>query len=176
MSNEDAETVVVGRVDAPYGVKGWVKVFSFTDPIEGILEYSPWQLVKRGKQQTLAVVEGRTQGRGLIALFEGFDDRSQAESLNGAEIRITKDQLPALQPGEYYWHQLEGLAVVNKQGERLGSVDHLMETGANDVLVVRADADSIDDRERLIPYVDEEFVLKVDVDKGEILVDWPAEY
>lgn len=176
MSEERAEQILVGRVDGAYGVKGWVKVFSFTDPMEGILAYSPWQVAKRGKQQTLAVVDGHKQGRGLVALLEGYEDRSQAESLTGAEIRITGDQLPVLEEGEFYWHELEGLAVVNKQGERLGRVDHLMETGANDVMAVKPDATSIDDRDRLIPYVADRVIVEVDTGKQEILVDWPADF
>lgn len=176
MTGERADQIVIGRVDAAYGVKGWVKVFSFTDPMEGILDYSPWQVVKQGKQQTLTLVEGHKQGRGLVALLEGYEDRSQAELLVGAEIRITRDQLPAPGEGEYYWHDLEGLAVVNLHGERLGSVDHLMETGANDVLVVKADAASIDDKERLIPWVEDRFIVDVDMAKREIRVDWPVDY
>ena len=176
MSEDPAEQVVVGRVDAPYGVKGWVRIFSFTDPIERILDYSPWQIVKRGKQQTLALAAGKKQGRGLVALLEGIEDRDQAARLLGAEIRIEKDQLPALAPGEYYWHELEGLDVVNKQGERLGKVDHLIETGANDVLVVEPGPGSIDERQRLIPYVEGRVVLQVDIGEGEMLVDWPADF
>ena len=176
MSEDRAEEIVVGRVDAPYGLKGWVKVFSFTDPIEAIFDYSPWRLVKRGNTTLVSLVEGKKQGRGLVALLEGYEDRSRSELLNGAEIRIAKDQLPALSAEEFYWYELEGLVVTNRQGERLGRVDHLMETGANDVLVVKADDTSIDDRERLIPWVEDRVILQVDTDKGEILVDWPADY
>ena len=176
MAKDQAEHIIVGRIDAPYGVKGWVKIFSFTDPIERILEYSPWQVSRRGKVEKIVVAEGMKQGRRLVALPEGYEDRSQAELLNGADIWIEKGQLPELEQGEHYWHELEGLNVVNLQGDDLGIVDHLVETGSNDVMVVRATGSSIDDRERLIPWVEDQVVKSVDKVEKRILVDWQADY
>lgn len=176
MAEDHAQQVVVGHVDAPWGIKGWIRVFSFTDPMARILDYTPWQLVKGGKQQTLAVTEGKRQGKGLVALLDGFENRSHAELLVGADIRIDKDQLPGLMQGEYYWHELEGLIVVNQQGECLGRVDHMIETGANDVMVVSAEGGSVDDRERLIPYLENQVVLRVDTEEGRILVDWQSDF
>lgn len=161
---------------APYGIKGWVKVFSYTDPLERVLDYAPWQIYKGSHGQSLELVEGKRHGPGLIVLPAGFEDRQQAESVKGFEIRIDQEQLPVLEQGEYYWHQLEGLQVINEAGERFGVVDHLLETGANDVMVVKPDAASIDDRERLVPYVEGEVVLQVDLGEGRILVKWESDF
>lgn len=166
------EQIVVGRITAPHGVKGWVKIFSYTDPIERILEYAPWQIARGTSVRRLAVKAGRRQGKGIVVQPEGCEDRNQAELLKGFEIRIDKDRLPALAEGEFYWHQLERLAVVTTRGELLGEVDHLMETGANDVLVVEPTSSSIDERERLIPFVEDEVVREVDLDEGRITVAW----
>jgi len=170
------EQIVVGRITAPHGIKGWVKVFSYTDPIEGILDYSPWYLVKGDRRQRLVVESGRRQGRSLIVLPEGCTDRDQAALLVGWEIRVDKRLLPALAAGEYYWHQLEGLTVINTEGEILGTVDHLLETGGKDVLVVKPGPASMDDRERLVPYVEDRVVREVDLDEGRILVDWGSDF
>jgi len=140
------------------------------------LEYNNWQLARDGKEQALKVKKAKVHGKGVIALPEGVDTRDQAEALIGSEIWINKDQLEKLQSREYYWHQLEGLKVQNKAGEFLGVVSHMIETGANDVLVVQASDGSIDDQERLIPYVDEEVVMEVDIEAGKILVAWDADY
>lgn len=176
MAEAAGEQIVVGRITAPYGVKGWVKVFSYTDPIEGILDYSPWYLVKGGRRRQLVIEGGRRQGRTLVVLPEGCEDREQAALLTGWEIKVEKRQLPVLEQGEYYWHQLEGLTVVNTEHEVLGTVDHLLETGGKDVLVVRPDATSIDDRERLVPYVEDRVVREVDLDAQRILVDWGSDF
>jgi 16S rRNA processing protein RimM len=158
-----------------YGVKGWVKVYSYTEPSEQILNYLPWYLKKGAKQHSVKVVEGKKQGKGLVALTDGIEDRTQAEELIGSEIWVDKDQLPNLEKGDYYWHQLEGLEVFNEAGEFLGEVSHLFETGANDVLVVKASEKSIDDMERLIPYVEKEIVLEIDLEERRILVAWGSD-
>lgn len=166
------EDILIGRVTGPHGVKGWIRVFSYTDPIEQIFSYTPWLL---GSRQ-VNVEEGQLQGKRLVARLEGVDDRDTAEALRGVEIRIGKDQLPDLEEGEFYWYQLEGLTVVNEAGEVLGRVDHMTETGANDVMVVEASADSIDNRQRLIPYVDDEFVMEVDLERQKITVRWDSDF
>jgi 16S rRNA processing protein RimM len=151
-------------------------VFSYTDPSEQIFEYLPWQLVKGRKRQSLQVAQHQRQGKGLIALPEGYETRDQAELLAGWEIQIDQSRLPGLVDGEFYWHQLEGLRVVNLAGTVLGEVDHMLETGANDVLVVKPVADSIDTRERLIPYVEGRIVQRVDLLEGCIQVDWDTDF
>src|SRR5690606_18034333 len=146
MSTRRERRVLMGRVVGLFGVRGWVKVYSYTRPPEALLDYPTWQLEVRGEWQTRAVAEARRQGRGLVARLEGFEDRDAAAALVGAAIAVHASELPARAEGEYYWAELEGLRVVNLADQELGRVSHLFETGANDVLVVRGE------RERLIPF------------------------
>jgi len=168
--------IQLGRINAAYGLKGWVKVYSHTDPIEQIFTYSPWLLRRGGKEIQLELLKGKTQGKGVIALFKDFEDRNLAESLIGYEIWIDEERLPTLDEGEFYWNQLENLQVVNQSGAVLGKVDHLMETGANDVLVVKPTPESIDDRERLVPFVEGEIVKDVNLESAIIVVSWASDY
>lgn len=174
--SSNGEQIVVGRITTAHGIKGWVKLYSYTDPPEGILSYQPWLISRGRQQQTIEIAEGRWQGKYLVALPKGNTDRNQAEALAGWEIRIDKSLLPDLEAGEFYWYQLEGLVVQTVGGARLGIIAELLETGANDVLVVRADAESIDDEERLIPFVEEEVVTHVDMERGVVTVDWETDY
>jgi 16S rRNA processing protein RimM len=165
------DTVIVGRVVGIFGIKGWIKLDSYTDPRENIEQYSPW-LLRTGDRWTLFGVEAfQPHGKGLIAKLEGIDSRDEAASLAGRDIGIRPDQLPPLAEGEYYWHELIGLTVINRPGEVLGRVESLLQTGANDVLVVRRDG-----RELLIPYVPGRFIDAVDRQRGEIRVDWHREW
>lgn len=163
----------MGRITGPHGVKGWVKVFSYADPVERIFSYDPWHLTDAG---TVSVEESNVHGKRLIARLEGIEDRNQAESMVDREIWVDADQLEALDDGEFYWQQLEGLMVVNLAGDVFGRVSHLMETGANDVLVVDATAGSIDDRQRLIPFVEDEIVSRVNLEEHRIVVNWDPDY
>jgi 16S rRNA processing protein RimM len=168
--------LLVGKINAVYGIKGWVKVYSYTSPVDQILKYDNWTIKQGSRQKSLELSQSRRHGKGIVVLPEGFDDRNQAESLIGYEIWIDEEQLPDLEPGEFYWAQLEGLMVFNEASECLGEVTHLLETGANDVLIVKATEQSIDDKERLIPYVEDKTILKVDLEEGKILVAWQADY
>jgi len=146
-------------------------VFSFTQPRENILRYSPWILQKNNQTKEIKVVGGQRQGSNVVAELEGVLDRDAALELMGWEIFIRKDQLPKPQAGEYYWADLIGLEVVTTTGVNLGKVDHLMETGANDVLVV------IDDKiERLIPFLQQQTVLKIDLAARSMVVDWDPDF
>lgn len=167
----DAEMIAVGRISGLYGVRGWVKVFSYTEPRENILEYSPWYLRRDGRWEACRLAGGRRQGKGVTVHLSGVDDRDAAATLVGTEIAVHRQQLPAIPNGEYYWNDLIGLEVVTLEGVRLGRVDHLLETGANDVLVVR---DAV--RERLIPYVRDAVVRSVDLAGGSIEVDWDPDW
>ena len=160
----------MGRISGLYGVRGWVKIRSDTVPRERIVEYSPWQVEIEGQWRAMEVAEGRRQGKGVVARLQGCDDRDGAAPLIGAAIAVRREQLPAPEPGEYYWADLEGLAVVTAEGVELGTVDHLFETGANDVLVVR------NGRERLIPFIQGQVVLDVDLEAGRMRVDWDPEF
>lgn len=175
MADSDEE-LMVGSINGVYGIKGWVKVYSYTSPIEQILSYQPWLLKKGRQSKTLEIEEGKLHGKGIIALPAGFESRSDAESLIGYEIFVNKSQLPELVEGEFYWHELEGLTVVNESEQILGQVSKMIETGANDVLVVSSTDSSIDDQERLIPLVMDQVVLAVDKTAGTIRVDWAADY
>jgi 16S rRNA processing protein RimM len=162
--------LVVGKISSPYGVQGWLKIHSYTDPITNIIKYHPWSINQGDQCKQIRVLEARPHGRGIVAHIESINDRDAAARLSGQEIFIPPDQLPAPAKGEYYWRQLKGLQVINLEGCLLGLVDHLLETGANDVLVVKGD------RERLIPYVLGDIVKHVDLDKREIQVDWAEDY
>ncbi|OQW65603.1 MAG: ribosome maturation factor RimM [Proteobacteria bacterium ST_bin11] len=161
----------VGQVSGVFGVKGWVKVYSFTDPRENILQYSPWILKKNGKIQEIKLLGGRRQGSLVVAELQGISDRDIAAELMGADILIRKEQLPKANDGEYYWADLIGLDVVNEDGCKLGKVDHLLETGANDVLVVVHG-----ELERLIPFLQQSTILKIDLGDGQITVDWDPDF
>ncbi len=169
MSQDTNDLFRAGHIIGAFGVRGQVKVYSHTSPRENILSYSPWVLEHQGIRSTLEVSGGR-QGKNVIARLEGIATRDQAEEITGALILISRDQLAPLEEGEYYWAELEGLQVVNLAGEELGAIDHMMETGANDVMVVQGE------RERLIPFVMEEVVRKVDLDNGQVVVDWQADF
>lgn len=162
--------VSVGKISGVFGIKGWVKVFSFTDPRENILTYSPWLLKKGDETKTVNVVDGQLQGKTIVAQLSGIDGRDQAASLMGWDIFITPGQLPKAAKGEYYWSELIGLQVETIDGIQLGVVDGLLETGANDVIIVQGE------RERVIPFLQGGTIIKVDLDAGKIIVDWDPEF
>jgi 16S rRNA processing protein RimM len=165
-----SEFIEMGRITGLYGVRGWVKVYSHTEPRDNILEYSPWYLRVDGKWTPIEPVEGRVHGKGVVVRLDGYTDRDAAARLIGAEIAIHSAQLPAAGEGEYYWSDLIGLKVVNTAGAELGQVEYLLETGANDVLVVKGE------RERLIPYTPGQAVVKVDLKAGVLTVEWDPEF
>ncbi len=169
-----SDTVVIAELVGIYGIKGWLKVKSYTDPKENFLQYQQCWLRHQGQTRRVEIDASRAQGKGLIAHFVGLDDRDEARSWVGAELLIEADTLPTLDDEEFYWHQLVGLAVSSEfEGvvTPLGEVSHLLETGANDVLVVKGD-----DRERLIPWVPDQVILKVDLAERQIRVDWDPEF
>ena len=160
------EPVVLGRISGLFGVRGWVKVFSYTEPREAVLDYDRWLLSGKNGWQEATVAEGQRHGKTVIVRINGYDDRDQAAGLIGTEIGVPRDELPETDSDHYYWSDLEGLCVVHRDGTELGKVDHLLETGANDVMVVKGET------ERLVPFVMDKVVLGVDLAKGEIRVDW----
>jgi 16S rRNA processing protein RimM len=179
MSSEKFNLVNVGRLTAVYGIKGWLKVHSYTEPAENLFEYHPWLLKTRHGVRQVEIDEVRPHGDAFVVHIVGIDDRDEAAAYTSVDIAVERDLLPELDEGEYYWSQLEGLVVITQYHgveKRLGKVSKLFETGANDVLVVTPDDQSIDKRERLIPYVPEQFVLSVNLDLGEIRVDWDPEF
>lgn len=163
--------LVVGEISGVFGVKGWVKVYSFTELRENILNYSPWLLRKGSETKSVEVLDGGLQGKAVVAQLSGISDRDMAASLGGYEIVIDTCLLPEPEEGEYYWRDLIGLHVQTEQGVSLGVVDYLLETGANDVLVVKDD-----DKERLIPFLQGQFVKNIDLESGLMIVDWDPEF
>ena len=171
--------VTVGEIVGVFGVKGWVKVKSFTQSQANILDYTPWWLKTRHGVKAVEIDETMQRPQGLAVHIVGLDDRDQAAELQGVKIAIQRDQLPELDNGEYYWDQLIGLSVISRyQGREqlLGHVDSLLETGANDVLVIKADHASIDDRERLVPYLPDTVVQSVDIAEGVMIVEWDPDF
>lgn len=168
-AGEEQQHLIVGRISGLFGVRGWVKIYSHTQPLDNILQYKPWQIRVRGSWQEICPVEGKLHGKGLIARLEGIDDRDLAATLLDSEIAIFRHQLPVAGADEMYWADLVGLRVVTLEGVELGVIDHLLETGANDVLVVKGE------RERLLPYV-AGVVETVDLDVGLVRVDWDADF
>ena len=156
-----------------YGIKGWLKIFSFCRPKEQILDYLTWELRTSSNTDIYNLQEGKLHGNGVVVKLQYIDDRTQAEALIHAEIWIAKKELPSLAKDEFYWFQLKGLSVVNADGDLLGHVKKMMETGANDVLVVQ---DKADQQEILIPYVREHVVKYVDLEEKIITVDWQIDY
>jgi len=176
MAEQDSieELIALGKVSGVFGVKGWVKVHSYTDPREKIVEYSSLMVKHQGQWQEVKPTGGKRQGKTVVIKLTGVDDRNEAELYIGDEIAIRQQQLEQLSEGEYYWRQLEGLNVRTTDGVELGKVHHLLETGANDVLVVR-DANE-GKRERLIPFTIGHAVVEVDLSAQKITVDWDPEF
>ena len=176
-SDATSHLISIATVVGAYGIKGWVKVrINLEDPAS-LTSLSPKQLTdSRGKRlRSVDIAAVRSRGKGFIAKLEGVDDRNAAELLRGHSIQIPESSLPGLNEGEFYWRDLIGCRVdlsVDDENLRLGCVDHLIETGANDVLVVRPTEDSIDDRERLIPWLEDDVIVAVDIESQRISVRW----
>lgn len=170
MTAQAERVVVIGRVVGVYGVRGWIKVYSYTEPPEAILRQRDWLVRHHETWRSVKLQAGRTHGKGIIAQLEGCDTPEQARALIGMDIGVPRAALPMLAAGEYYWADLEGLRVITQEGADLGVVDHLIETGANDVLVVKGE------RERLIPYLRGAVVTAVDLDQGVMRVNWDPEF
>ena len=158
--------IVLGRIAGTFGVKGWIKVFSYTGPREAILEYENWLLKRDDVWRVVTVEEGKPHGKSLIAKLANIENRDAAVELVDFDITVLRKELPETKEGEYYWADLEGLQVLHRDGRLLGRVTNLLATGMNDVLVVEGDL------ERLIPFVMDKFILDVDLVNGVISVDW----
>ena len=156
----------MGRISGLFGVRGWVKVYSYTEPREAVLNYDRWLLGRKDGWQAATVAEGQRHGKTIIVRLDGYVDREQAAGLIGVDIGVPREAMPETEGDQYYWSDLEGLKVLHRDGTELGKLAYLLETGAHDVMVVQGE------QERLIPFVLDEVVLGVDLDKGEIEVDW----
>jgi 16S rRNA processing protein RimM len=199
---EDSEKIIVGRITGVYGIKGWIKVFSHTDPMEAIVDYSPWFIRPRAKSQAVwtqvKLKAGKRHAKTVVAKLDGCNDRDAAMAYVGTEIAILPQQLESLkEKNEYYWRDLIGLRVINQQNVELGVVKSLLETGANDVLVVASEVEreiepeevtdissnavsnnteAVKVKERLIPWTMNNAIIAVDLERQIIEVDWDAEF
>ncbi len=169
MNGAEPELICVGHVLGAHGIKGWVRVFSNTSPRENVVAYSPWRVEVGDELKTLAV-KGRSQGKNILARLEGIENRDQAEALTGCKLFISQRQLPSLEEGEYYWNDLIGMRVESLAAEPLGTIESMIETGADDVMVLKGD------RQRLIPFVIDDIVREVDLEGRRLVVDWSPEY
>jgi len=168
-SSED-EVLVMGRIASPFGVRGWLRVNAFTAEADTLLDYSPWYLKLKGQWQAVEPLAGRHHGKGLVVQLKTCHDRDAAAALTGTDIGVYRSQLPPADTDEYYWSDLIGMQVVTKDDQVLGVVDHLLETGANDVIVVRGE------HEYLVPYIKEQVVESVDLESRIIRVNWDPEF
>jgi 16S rRNA processing protein RimM len=167
---QQRDLVILGRIVGLYGVKGWLRVHSYTQPLQNILKYQPWQIQSGESWQSCRLETGKLQGKGLVIKLAEVDDRDAAAVFLQRDIAVARTQLPKLEPETFYWTDLEGLRVMTKAGQELGRLDHLFETGANDVMVVKGE------RERLIPWIRDQVVLQVNLDDGFIEVDWDVHF
>jgi len=163
--------VIVGRIGAPFGVKGEVHVHSFTQPQDNLIHFSEWFLNLQGEWKRMSVVGARVHGKGFVATLKGCADRDAAACLTNADIGVVRDALPTLPIDEYYWADLVGLEVYTETGQYLGIIETLFETGSNDVLVVQDQ-----ENEYLIPYIVDEVVLTVDLVTNRMTVCWDSEF
>ncbi|MDX2507463.1 MAG: ribosome maturation factor RimM [Gammaproteobacteria bacterium] len=183
MPDKSEELQILGKITGYFGVKGWVKIYSYTEPRDNIVRYRSLQIKPGGHQgghwQAITLDVGKAHGKGVVAHFSGYDNREIAASLIGAKLAVQRSCFKAAQDDEYYWADLIKLSVVNLDGIKLGRVTHLMETAAHDVLIIRPeprDGEIKAAEEILIPFVLDHYVLKVDLDAGVITVDWPADW
>lgn len=165
-----ADWVVIGRFGRPHGIKGFVTVHSFTEPRDNILRYSDWHVFLNNTWQPVKLLCVEVHNKAIVAQVEGYPERESAARLTNAEIAIQKEQLAVLEPGEYYWHQLIGMKVVNQKGESFGVVTEVMPTGANDVLVIQGE------RKYLIPYLLGQFIIEINDSQQLITVDWDTDF
>lgn len=170
MTAANENRVAVGRISGSFGVRGWLKVYSYTDPRENIVGYSPWYLVVDGQSRQVKLLAGRAHGEGVVALIDGVNDRDAAEALTGAEIEVDRAVLGKAGRQQFYWADLQGMTVQTLTGVVLGSVDHLFETGANDVMVV------VGEGRHLVPFLYGRVVTGVDTDRRVITVDWDPDF
>jgi 16S rRNA processing protein RimM len=161
--------VVLGKIVGTFGVKGWVKVKSYTEPVENILDYAVWQLGRPGHWTPVELEEGRVTDKGVLAKLEGLESPEEARLKVGFELGVWRSEMPPPAPGEYYWSDLEGIDAFAASGERLGRVDHFRSTPGGTVMIVQGE------QEHWIPFVKER-IVKVELDARRIVLDWSADW
>ena len=178
MKHADAsQLVIMGRIVAPYGVFGWLKVLPETEVFDGLLDYKSWFIGKVDVWQEYSVAESKLHNEVLAVKLNGIDDRDAAFACKGKQVAVPKSSLPKLKHNEYYWSDLIGLSVKNQQATEFGLITDVFATGANDVIIVNGDNLAINNiqRERLIPFTPQ-VIIAVDIKAKTMLVDWDAEF
>ena len=165
--DSDDPFIIVGQLGAPYGVKGWNHLRSFTNPVANILEYRQWFVQQKNEWVVFELVDGRLHGQSIAVHLKGIDDRDKAALLSQCHVALHRSQLPQLGSEQFYWSDLEGMTVKSLEGEELGIVDYLYENAGVDVMVVKKEQ-----QEQHIPFLLNDTVLKVDMDHKILLVDW----
>ncbi|MCW8409578.1 ribosome maturation factor RimM [Legionella sp. PATHC035] len=168
--NNQENWIVIARFGRPHGIKGFVTVHSFTEPRDNVLKYTNWHAFINNKWQPIKLLRAEVQTKSIIAQIEGYPERESVAHLTNIEIAVQQEQLETLKPGEYYWHQLIGMNVINQKGESFGTVTEIIPTGANDVLVVEGT------KRHLIPYLLDQFILDIDTNQQLITVDWDMDF
>ena len=169
--NDNERRILLGRIVGAFGIRGQIKIESWTEPRDAIFRYQPWILRDvQGNEREFQGARGKESGKHLVATFPDVTDRDVVEAMRGTDIYVLRSALPPPKAGEFYWLDLEGFRVVNLEGVDFGTVSHLFSTGANDVLSVRGD------RERMVPFVEPDFVKSIDFDGGLITVDWDPDF
>lgn len=170
MSTSEEKFIVIGRFGAPFGVKGWMKIQSFTDPEENVLHYQPWFADLKDGFTEVKIVDSRKHHKGIVIQVEGCDTKEDTARYCNISIAVARSVFPELTDDEYYWADLEGLTVHTTTGEELGKIDHVMPTGANDVLVIKGQ------KEILVPYLKDRVVKNIDLDNKTMIVDWDPDF
>ena len=165
---DKANYIIVGKLGSTYGVQGWIKLYAYTEPAANILDYKPWYIEQAGHWSLIEHIENREQHKGIVVKFSGINNPEQARLLTGKKIAVLSTALPRLKKGEYYWSDLEGLTVINHEGTILGKVIYLLETGSNDVLVIKNDGDN---KEYAIPYLSN-IIEHIDLTQKIITIHW----
>ncbi len=168
MSAPDRGYIITGKVGAAYGIKGWLKIHSYTEEADQILHYSPWYLAEGPNWQAFELEDGRQHGKGIVVKFTGIETPEIARKLAGKLIAVKREQLAPLPKNEYYWADLEGLTVIDQKGQTLGQISRLIATGSNDVLVVKDQHG----KEQAIPYLPGSVVKEIDLKQRRMYVDW----
>ena len=168
---EDDKKIYLGKITGVHGIKGWLKIQSFSSPPENILNYPSWIINNQGEEDSYSIERGRKHHNKIIVKIEKIDDRTTAESLINSKILILRSDLPKLSNENYYWSDLEGLSVLNSEEKVIGKIESLIETGANDVMVII----TLKDERILIPFVMHEIIKEVNVELSYIKIDWSIE-
>lgn len=164
--NKESDWVILGRLGRPQGLKGFIRVNSFTEPESNILDYLPWHIKKKEVWVPIQVDSYHIQNQTILVKISGYVEREKVAELTNCNIGVLSEHLPSLPEGEFYWHELQNMMVLNKEGAILGQVVQIMPTGTHEVLVIEGE------KRHLIPYVPDVYIEKVDPVQRQIIVDW----